>query len=321
MAVRNYSSTTPITTLTAPIGPADVTLTIAASSSSFPPVPFTILIAPDTVNEEVVDVTAAVGSTLTVVRGVDGTTAKSHAAGTSVIHGVSARDFQEANDFINNPPSGVKFQDTAPTSPQDGEVWIDSDSTVTLLNPNDYLEKATAEAKGDLLVGTGSASITRLPVAADDYLLMPSATEATGVKWSNLLRGVINLAPEERCNVVASAASGTVNLDARTAGVWYYTANATANHTLNIRGSAASTLSSLLAVGDSITVVWLVTNGATPYMPTVIQIDGTTVTPKWSGGVAPAAGNASSIDAYSFTIIKTASAPTYTVLAGQAKFA
>jgi hypothetical protein len=78
----------------------------------------------------------------------------------------------------------------------------------------------------------------------------------------------------------------------------------------------------MLAVGDAISAVFLNTNGATPYYPTDFQVDGSAVTPKWSGGTAPAAGNASAIDAYSFTIIKTAATPTYTVLAGGAvKFA
>jgi hypothetical protein len=66
--------------------------------------------------------------------------------------------------------------------------------------------------------------------------------------------------------------------------------------------------------------VWLNTNGTTAYYPNVIQVDGSSVTPKWQGGTAPTAGNASSIDAYVFTIIKTASA-TFTVLASQTKFA
>jgi hypothetical protein len=68
--------------------------------------------------------------------------------------------------------------------------------------------------------------------------------------------------------------------------------------------------------------VFLNTNGATAYYPTAFQVDTVAVTPKWSGGTAPSAGNASAIDAYSFTIIKTAATPTYTVLAGGAvKFA
>lgn len=123
---------------------------------------------------------------------------------------------------------------------------------------------------------------------------------------------------EEDVNVVASAATGTINFDVTTASVWYYTTNATANHTLNFRYSSGVSLNTAMATGDAITLVWLNTNGATPYYPNVIQIDGTTVTPKVPAAIT--AGNASSIDAYSFTIIKTASA-TFTVLETQTKFA
>lgn len=123
---------------------------------------------------------------------------------------------------------------------------------------------------------------------------------------------------EEDVNVVASAATGTINFDVSTASVWYYTTNATANHTLNFRYSSGTTLNTAMATGDAITLVWLNTNGATPYYPNVIQIDGTTVTPKVPAAIS--AGNASAIDAYSFTIIKTANA-TFTVLETQTKFA
>lgn len=126
---------------------------------------------------------------------------------------------------------------------------------------------------------------------------------------------------EEVWNVVASAATGTINIDTNTSSAWYYTSNATANHTLNFRGASGTTLSSLVAVGSSITIAWANTNGATAYYPNVIQIDGSTVTPKWLGGTAPTAGNASSIDLYVFTIVKTAATPTYTVFASQSRFA
>jgi len=129
------------------------------------------------------------------------------------------------------------------------------------------------------------------------------------------------VSPEERTTVSATAATGTINFDAVTQGVLYYTTNASANWTLNVRGSSGATLDSVLATGDAITVSFLVTNGTTAYRHTAMTIDGISVTPKWSGGTAPAAGNASAIDAYSFTIIKTASA-TYTVLgAGPIKYA
>jgi hypothetical protein len=141
----------------------------------------------------------------------------------------------------------------------------------------------------------------------------PLARAAGGTLADSVIRGL-----EEDVNVVASAATGTINLNVETASIWYYTSNATANHTLNIRYSSTVSLNTALAVGDAITVVWLNTNGTTAYYPNTIQIDGTTVTPKVPAAIS--AGNASAIDAYSFTIIKTASA-TYTVLETQTKFA
>jgi hypothetical protein len=144
---------------------------------------------------------------------------------------------------------------------------------------------------------------------------VPLARAAGGTLADTTIRGI-----EEDINVVASAATGTINFEFGTASIWYYTSNATANHTLNFRYSSSVSLNTALPVGDTLTLVWLNTNGATAYYPNVINIDGSAVTPKWQGGTAIAAGNASSIDAYVFTIIKTASA-TYTVLASQTKFA
>ena len=131
----------------------------------------------------------------------------------------------------------------------------------------------------------------------------------------------ILITPEERLTISATAATGTINYDADTQAILYYTSNASADWTLNIRGSASTTLASKLAVNDSLTVSFFVTNGSTAYKHSALTIDGNAQTIKWSGGTAPSAGNASAIDVYSFTIIKTASTPTYTVLgAGPVKY-
>ena len=122
----------------------------------------------------------------------------------------------------------------------------------------------------------------------------------------------------------ATQATGTINVDLATAPVYYYTGNAAADFTFNARWNSTTTLNSVLSVGQSVTFAFLVTNGSTAYKPAAspgaFQVDGVTITPKWQGGTAPAVGNANSIDSYTFTIIKTASA-TYTVLASQVKFA
>jgi hypothetical protein len=84
--------------------------------------------------------------------------------------------------------------------------------------------------------------------------------------------------------------------------------------------ATTGTLNIILAVGQSVTCTLLVTNGGTAYYPSTIQIDGSTVTPKWQTGTAPTAGNANSVDVYTFAVVKTANL-TYTVLASQVKFA
>jgi hypothetical protein len=135
------------------------------------------------------------------------------------------------------------------------------------------------------------------------------------------LINVLITSPRETTTVSATAATGTINFDTATQADLYYTSNASANFTLNFRASSGATLSSILSVGQTITLVFRNTNGATAYYPNVIQIDGSSVTPKWQGGTAPTAGNASSIDVYTFAITKTAATPTYLVLASQTRYA
>ena len=127
-------------------------------------------------------------------------------------------------------------------------------------------------------------------------------------------------AAAETVTIAATAATGTVNFDVSTQSILYYTSNASANWTLNIRGSSSTTLNSIMATGQSVTVTHLVTQGGTAYYNSALTVDGTSVTPKWSGGTAPSAGNASSVDVYTYTLIKTGSG-SFTVFASQTRYA
>jgi hypothetical protein len=124
----------------------------------------------------------------------------------------------------------------------------------------------------------------------------------------------------ETATVSATAATGTINYDVTTQAVLYYTSNASGNWTVNFRGSSGTSLNTLMATGESATVAFLVTQGATAYYNSAVTIDGNSVTPKYQGGTAWTSGNASSIDAYTYTIVKTGNAA-FTVFAAQTKFA
>jgi len=194
------------------------------------------------------------------------------------------------------------------TNPVAGDSLSSPSHSGQHANANDAIEALQAK------VGVDSSAVT----TSIDYKLRN--LDGSTITGGTISRAIVDQL-EENWNIVASAATGTINFDVLTASIWYYTSNATANHTVNVRGNSGTTLNSLVAVGDSITVVWANTNGATAYYPNVFQVDGVTQTVRWQGGTAPTAGNASSIDVYSYTIVKTAATPTYTVFASQTRFA
>ena len=175
------------------------------------------------------------------------------------------------------------------------------------------------------LANAGTALTT---VSATELGYLDGVTSAVQIQINNRVPGQdgtllnpILVSPEERITASATSATGTINFDTMSVTARYYTSDATGDWTLNVRGNATNTLNNRLNTGDAITISFLVTNGATAYKHSALTIDGSAQTVKWSGGTAPSAGNASSIDAYSFTIIKTA-ANTYTVLgAGPIKYA
>jgi hypothetical protein len=174
-----------------------------------------------------------------------------------------------------------------------------------------------------VLKGNGTA--ISAATAGTDYVAPGTATTFTAKQTfsgsSSVLAAVLTNAGEV-ATVSATAATGTINYDVTTQSVLYYTSNASANWTVNLRGSSGTSMNTLLSVGQSITMAFLVTQGSPAYYNNSVQVDGTTsgVTTKWQGGTAPTSGNTNSIDVYTYTVIKTGSS-TFTVLASQTKFA
>jgi len=166
--------------------------------------------------------------------------------------------------------------------------------------------------------GTGATTLAGANIPVTNAANTFTATQ-TFSGSSSVLAMILNDTAEV-ATISATAATGTINYDITTQSVLYYTSNASANWTVNFRASSGTSLNTAMTTGQSVTVAFLVTQGATAYYNNVVQVDGSTVTPKYQGGTAPAAGNASSVDVYMYTIVKTGNAA-FTVFASQTKFA
>lgn len=206
-----------------------------------------------------------------------------------------------------------------------------SNTGVTLVNPLPIASGGTGSTSttfvnlatnvtGTLPVangGTGATSLAAANIATTNTASTFTATQ-TFSGSSSALAIVLNDAAEV-ATVSATAATGTINYDVTTQSVLFYTTNASANWTVNFRASSGTSLNTAMSIGQSVTAAFLVTQGATAYFNNVVQVDGSSVTPRWQGGTAPTAGNASGVDAYTYTIIKTANA-TFSVFAAQTQF-
>jgi hypothetical protein len=179
------------------------------------------------------------------------------------------------------------------------------------------------------VTGSGNFAYTRTLTGTTNVTFPTTGTLAT-LAGTETLTGKTLTSPiitnpliteiRETTTISATAATGTIAYDALTQVVLYYTTDASGNFTVNFRGNSGTSLDSVMSTGQSLSATFLVTNGATAYYNSAVQVDGSSVTPKWQGGSAPTSGNASSIDSYTYVIIKTGSA-TFTVLASVTKFA
>ena len=174
-----------------------------------------------------------------------------------------------------------------------------------------------------ILTATGFAGALNGTVGATTpstgaFTTLSASSTATFSGSSSVLAAVFANAAETT-TIAATAATGTINYDVTTQSVIYYTTSASANWTVNFRASSGTSLNTAMSTGQSVTVVFLVTQGSTAYYNNAITIDGNSVTPKYQGGTAWSSGNASGVDAYSYTIVKTGSAA-FTVFAAQTQF-
>jgi len=197
-------------------------------------------------------------------------------------------------------------------------VFNDGTNVVDAIN---YLSSLTVGTLNGVIKGT--TGVLSAATAGTDYVAPGTATTFTALQT---FAGTASNADLKTSNIIetatisTTAATGTINFDITTQSVLYYTTNASANWTVNFRGSSGTSLDTIMATGESMSVTFLVTQGATAYYNSAVQVDGSSVTPKWQGGSAPTSGNASAIDSYTYVLIKTGSAA-FTIIAAQTRFA
>lgn len=253
---------------------------------------------------------------------------------------LTSSDFTAGALTLANTTGDSSATNIAASSAQYATIKVSSlatNSTITAPSSNRSYRVINADSTYNITIkASGQTGVTLTPGQAalvafngTDYTLVGStvslsvAQTFTAKQTFNGSTSVLAAALKnivEPATVSATAATGTINYDVTTQSVLYYTSNASANWTVNFRASSGTSLNTAMATGDVITVAFLVTQGSTAYYNSAVQVDGSSVTPKYQGGTAWSSGNASGIDAYTYTIVKTASA-TFTVFASQTKFA
>jgi hypothetical protein len=228
---------------------------------------------------------------------------------------LSSTGSSDSNIDINITPAGTGDVVLAADTTKVG----DAGAAATLTSNGAGTLTVTTGGTEDLVLstnsGTNSGTITITDGANADMTIAPNGYGRATITGQGKIGGVA-----EKVTTEATAATGTVNYDCLTQAVWNFTSAATGNWTLNIRADGSTALNTIMDTGESLTIAHCVLQTGSAYYNNAVTIDGSSVTPEWQGGSAPTAGNASSIDVYTYTIIKTGDA-TYTTLASQTQFA
>lgn len=221
---RQYKGAAVATTTTNSLNTTDTSVTIASNTGwpSSAGVPFYVVIDPGTSAEEKCSATIS-GTTLTLTRAQDDTTASAHSSGATIYPVFTANDADEANELVsklttkgdllvtdgsalNRLVVGTNgYQLTADSAATNGVKWA--------LSP----ETDLVTTKGDLLVATAADTLARQGVGSDGQVLVADSGQTNGIAWVN---------PQTNRNVIINGAMQVAQRGTSTASITtggYYT--------------------------------------------------------------------------------------------------
>jgi hypothetical protein len=135
--------------------------------------------------------------------------------------------------------------------------------------------------------GTSGTSTPTTSLSLSETLTVSGTSSFNGLTVLQEVTEIINSTP--------AATASVVTYDFSTGSNWYHS-SITTNYTANFTNIP-------IADNRATTLTIVINQGATAYIPTVVQIAGSSQTIKWAGGTA--SGTANQVDIVGFTFIRS----------------
>ena len=221
MTTRKYSSRSQQTTLSAALTSSGTSATVVSGSGLLGGITisagelFTVVIDPDTALEEIVDVSAVSTNTLTIVRGIDGSTGQAHSAGAVVRHMAIGRDYREANTHIENTTTahGLTIADVVKTT-DTGTVTSTMIANGTIVNADINSSAAIDKTKisGTAITAGDTATVTNTMLAGSIAPAKITGTAITAADTGTVTSTMIADGTIVNADINASAAIASTKI-------------------------------------------------------------------------------------------------------------